>query len=450
MDILMIMMKLINILKEVNYKDFLSKDTMKSLDAKSKESLKSLLGNKNLMQTMMRSSTLLPEIIRAEQPYIHELEQLAVEMVKEMYPIIDYVNIRIDAKIVPMGQINLNNDEAEEPFDADLPSDAMMVKRRVINGLTQGASVRGAFGFMMFKEALDQIDPSLLEKYNEILKLSFGIYDNEEAIALMLQLLAQGQKIEGGSSDMEYDEEHHQFVIKAQAVCFPMLVHEIIKGLYEIVGTEGFSGDKEKNKDIINKIDRLDKEPRDLQYGKFIYDALNNLYIDSDVDDARIRELLFAEIYKLDDQEFLNFIENAVNGRLDNNQKLFVKNTIRDIERDLKKDDTHLDDLDEVKIGGRADQLALFLTQHKNEVIDELAEYMEAEELEDTENITFTAGDDDLIKCAVMMDTLDGETSANGFAFAYKPSDFGEIYDEEDTIEIIVGNKKIYVLTYPI
>ena len=41
--------------------------------------------------------------------------------------------------------------------------------------------------------------------------------------------------MEGGSSEMVYDEENDQFVIKARALCFPMLVHEIVKGLYEIV-----------------------------------------------------------------------------------------------------------------------------------------------------------------------------------------------------------------------
>ena len=45
---------------------------------------------------------------------------------------------------------------------------------------------------------------------------------------------------------MVYDEENEQFVIKARALCFPMLLHEIVKGLYEIVGTEGFGADKEK------------------------------------------------------------------------------------------------------------------------------------------------------------------------------------------------------------
>jgi organic radical activating enzyme len=53
--------------------------------------------------------------------------------------------------------------------------------------------------------------------------------------------------MQGGESEMEFDEETGQFVIKAKAICFPMLVHEIVKGLYEIVGTEGFGPDKEKN-----------------------------------------------------------------------------------------------------------------------------------------------------------------------------------------------------------
>jgi hypothetical protein len=51
----------------------------------------------------------------------------------------------------------------------------------------------------------------------------------------MLAALAQGKKMEGGESEMEYDEKNDQFVIKARALCFPMLVHEIVKGLYEIV-----------------------------------------------------------------------------------------------------------------------------------------------------------------------------------------------------------------------
>ena len=336
-------------LAEVEYEDIFSPETMASLKGKSAASLRQMLGNKPLRQTMARTQQLLGEIIEAEEGYRDELEMVAAQMVTDAFPIIDYANIRIDAKIE--GDVSIAPPPPEEdPTSPDFGEDdpeKLKAKRRIINGITQGASIRGAFWYLMFKEYLDAINPDLVEKYNEILKLAFGIYDDENAIAMMLAMLAQGMKAQGGESEMEYDEENEQFVIKAKALCFPMLVHEIIKGLYEIVGTEGFGADKEKNQAIVNAVDKLSNEPRDFQYGKFIFDALNNLYIESGIDDARVRELFFTEVYKLPDAEFFPFIENAVNDKLQPLQKKWAVDTMKDIARDLTKDDTGLEDLDE-------------------------------------------------------------------------------------------------------
>jgi UDP-glucose 6-dehydrogenase len=93
-------------------------------------------------------------------------------------------------------------------------------------------------------------------------------------------------------------------------------------------------------------VDKVSNEPEDLRYGKFIYDAINNLYVNAGIDDPRVRELFFAEVYKLEDDEFFPFVENAVNDALNNTQKLWDTNTMRDIARDLTKDDTGLEDLD--------------------------------------------------------------------------------------------------------
>jgi hypothetical protein len=116
--------------------------------------------------------------------------------------------------------------------------------------------------------------------------------------------------------------------------------------LYEIVGTEGFSGDKEKNQAIVGAVDKLSNEPNDLRFGKFLYDAISKLYNESDIEDARVRELFFAALYKLEDDEFFPFIENAVNDELTPAQKQWAIGEMRDIERDLRKDDTNLEDLD--------------------------------------------------------------------------------------------------------
>jgi hypothetical protein len=336
-------------LAEQEYEDIFKPETIAALKGKSGESLQQMLGNKTLTQTMVNSQEILDEIIDAENGYRDLLEGIAAEMVTQAYPIIDYSDIKIDAKIVPMGDLNIPNEPNEEDptepdFGEDNP-DKLKAKRRIINGITQGASIRGAFAFYLFKEYLDTIDDKLVDKYADILKLSFGIYDDENAIALMLSLMAQNQKMQGGESEMVYDEDNDQFVIKARAICFPMLVHEIVKGLYEIVGTEGFGTDKEKNKAIVKAVDKLSNEPNDLRFGKFIYDAISKLYNESNIDDARVRELFFASLYKLSDDEFFPFVENAINNELTPEQKRWAAGEMKDIEKDLKKDDTGLSGL---------------------------------------------------------------------------------------------------------
>ena len=333
-------------LTEVEYEKIFSPKTLALLKNKSGESLRQMLGSKDLRTVMMQSQTVLNEIIQAEDGYRDELEMVAAQMVTDAYPIIDYANIKIDAKIVGMDALDIPQGQPGEVSIDNTPAEAEKAKRRIINGITQGASIRGAFGFMLFKEYLDELNPELVAKYNEILKLAFGIYDDENAIAMMLAALAQGQKMQGGESEMEYDEENEQFVIKARAICFPMLVHEIVKGLYEIVGTEGFGSDKEKNQAIVGAVDKLSNEPNDLRFGKFFYDAISKIYNDSDVEDARVRELFFAEVYKLDENDFFSFVENAVNDELTPSQLSWATGTMKDIEKDLKKDDTGLEDLD--------------------------------------------------------------------------------------------------------
>ncbi len=321
------------------YKDIFKQKTLQNLDSKSKESLRQLLGNKNLMQVMMRSQELLNQISQAERDHREELEQLAIKIVKEAYPVIEYAGIEIDAQIVDMGQMNLQNFGDEDDDEESINKVPENIKRRIINGITQGSSFRGAYVFMLFQDNLDNISPELIAKYKEILDLSFGIFDNEQAIALMLAALAQKQKIEGGTAEASYDEDTGALTITARALNFPMLVHEIVKGLYEIVSLQGFGPDKEQNKQIVQKVDKLQNEPEDSRYGKFIYDAINSLYTDSSFDDPRIREFLFTEIYKLPDDQFMSFIENSINGELTSAQKNWAQGTMKQIARDINKDD---------------------------------------------------------------------------------------------------------------
>lgn len=327
-------------LNEAKYEDIFRPETIAALKGKSGESLRQMAGDKNLMQTLMRSQELLSQITEAEADYHTELELIAKIMATDAYPIIDYADIKIDAKIDPNDTSLPEMGEEEESAD-EAPSTEDEKKRRIINGITQGSSIRGSFGYLMFREYLDDLNPELVDNYSEVLKTIWATYDDENAIAMMLAALAQNKNAAaaGGASDIIYDEEKEQFVIRARAICFPILLHEIIKGLYEIIGTEGFGPDKEKNKQIINKVDKISNEPHDLQYGKFIYDGLNKLYAEWNGNDARVRELFIAEVYKLEDEDFFPFIENIINGTIPADQKKWAINTMNSIESDLSKDD---------------------------------------------------------------------------------------------------------------
>jgi hypothetical protein len=90
------------------------------------------------------------------------------------------------------------------------------------------------------------------------MKNSFGVYDDDNAISLMLSQLAQNAKSAGGSSKVIINESQESGItIKARALNFPMLVHELIKGLYELVSLQGFKGDKEANQGVVDKVDKL-------------------------------------------------------------------------------------------------------------------------------------------------------------------------------------------------
>ena len=312
------------------YKSIFSDKTFGKLKADSAESLKDMLKGKSFMQASMDSMKLLPQIMEAEKPYRDQLVELAKEVLLKAYPIVEQTGIEIEAELVQPGALNMqqSNEPDEEEVNQFIEKSGID-RRRIINAITQGASIRGTKAFYIFKDLLDVMDESLVEQYNEIIGNAYGIYDDDNAIAMMLAMMSQNSASQGGESEVDWDEEEGTLVIKAKAIIFPILIHELVKGLYEILSLQGFSGDAEKNKQIVAKVDKATNEPEDLRYGKFIYDALAKHIIDSPYDPTKLRELFFIEVYKLPDTEFHEFIEDSINDDLSPSEKLWVKNTLK-------------------------------------------------------------------------------------------------------------------------
>jgi len=319
------------------YKSIFSDKTFGKLKASSAESLKDMLKGKNFMQASMDSMKLLPQLIEAEKPFKDQLQELAKEVILRAYPIVQQTGIELQAQIVSPGQLSMEQtDKPDEEDVEEFIEKSGVDRRRIINAITQGASIRGTKAYYIFKDILDVLDDTLITRYNEILGNAYGIYDDDNAIAMMLAMMSQNAASQGGESEVDWDDEEGTLVIKAKAIIFPILIHELVKGLYEILSLQGFSGDAEKNKQIVAKVDKATNEPEDLRYGKFIYDALAKHIIDSPYDPAKLRELFFIEVYKLPDEEFHNFIEDSINDDLTPSQKLWVKNTLKRLDNETE------------------------------------------------------------------------------------------------------------------
>jgi hypothetical protein len=328
-------------MNEAQYKDiFKDPETIKNLKSKNVTSRERMLGNEKLMKVLQRSQELISELMKDEAPYKSQLEKLAVDMVKRMYPVIEEFGIEIEATLGEAKLPGGGSPPDEEP-SFDLPSVDIMndevAKRRLINAITQGASIRGALDkpFMDFlnevpdnlldsyNETLAGIDNSV-DKYGETLKKVFGIFYDEEALAMFLALLAGGGggEAQGGESEAEFDEEEGKLKIKATGLIFPFLIHEIIKGLYEIISLQGFTKSKEQNQATVDATDQLGYEPEDFAVGTHIQEALERLYNEANVRDKVAFELFLANLYREDDAAaFVSFIENIINDKLTSSQK---------------------------------------------------------------------------------------------------------------------------------
>lgn len=318
------------------------------LSAKSAESLEKMLGGKSFMQASQDSMRLLQDVMQLEKPYRDQLTELAKDIVDRMFPVLKQAGIEVDAAIVDTpSEMKITKGKDEEEIDTEEEANVALDtiadktdidKRRIINSITQGAGIRGTKAYYIFDDAMDILDTlGVKDKYEELVNNAYGIYDDDNAIAMMMAMLAQGGSTQGGESEIDWNEEEDTMTIKARALTFPILMQEIIKGLYEFVALQGFTDvAKGKGQAVVKATDKVTHEPEDIRYGKFIYDGLRDLVNDNAENPDAVRELFFAEVYKLNNPYFKIFIENMINDELTSDQKGWVERTLQKLEDENK------------------------------------------------------------------------------------------------------------------
>ena len=297
-------------------------------------------GNNPLNQLMMTVMQSMRQIIGIQMRNKEDLEQLAIKLVKKEMGIPEgAMQFKAELVMQPMGaaegmqsEPELPSEEEIEEFMGDMENfNLERSKRRFINSLIQGAAFKGGHMYVLVSKELNNIDPSLLNLYGvsqALMEHAYWIFPDMEGMA------------GGGGGQMgqsEVDEETDPPTVSAKAVTFPLLVHELVKGVYEIFGSHGLPDDPKQQEMILNAEDTLPSEIWDSRLGPIFWEKFMATYPMElfDEDKKHIQHYLFMRFSALDAKEFFRIAQLILND--DPKGKQFIQRLVDGIVNDLKK-----------------------------------------------------------------------------------------------------------------
>ena len=228
---------------------------------------------------------LVDELSEIESSHKQALEKEAVNIVLELpefthvKELVDQGHLKINAKLgakYTLDQLlsdppNEENDLAPEEqmnelmFDALHDIDEKVLRRKFANTLIQGNAQNKAALYHLAKNQLDKIDQGLILKYGILLATTdLGFFAFPRPSGNIPNIDALGSA--------EIDSEQDSYTVTAYGAVFPILVHEITKGLMEFLSITGDSPDVARK--VHAQADKGAHEHTDLAVGSKIDAAI--------------------------------------------------------------------------------------------------------------------------------------------------------------------------------
>jgi hypothetical protein len=321
------------------------------------EKVRRYLGNTNpiqgrnpLMNLMGMVMGGLQQIIQIESRNKEYLENLAVDLVKKELGIPEG-SLQFDAKLVHGGMGAAegmrrtpdmpDEEDVEEAFkhkedledfvDAFEKFNLEKAKRRFINSLIQGAAFKGGHMYVLVNQELNRLNPNLTNLYGvtqSLMEHLYWVYPDMESMA------GSGG---GQMGQSEVDEETDPPTVKARATTFPLLIHELVKGVYEVFGTHGLPDDPRQAEMVLGAEDTLPAEIWDSRLGPVFWEKFQEAYPNElfDEDKRHIQHYLFVRFSRLSAEEFMKIAKLILQG--DPKGKQFIQRMVNEIVSDLKK-----------------------------------------------------------------------------------------------------------------
>jgi hypothetical protein len=337
-----------------------------------------------IYQEMMRK---LPSIMRIEAAHREELEELAKEASLEETEIPEdwfEIEARLNRQGIDTSDFRYQEEKPEEEkpeedempeipsFDVEDLTDEEVLelekhKRNIINAIIQGAAKKGHYIFQKpeIKARLDAINPSLYRDYLGIMAINDFLYFSMEQMIEMMSQTGQGVagkvKLENndeGGEEGDEGEEKPDTKIVADGMIFPILCHEIIKGLEESKGRYGLPQDAGLRQKVQGQVDLLSNEPMQLRIGPEIVEKIRFALPDEMFSEGNkgLINWFHTILYQIPAQEFLEIIGLAIS---DDESK--VRKATARFEEIMREAQTLKSEYDDYKLNNDKEEMDDFL-----------------------------------------------------------------------------------------
>lgn len=285
-------------------------------------------------------SKLLSKVRKIEEPIRENLEKICYNTIVDMFSIPeDIINYSCSLvnKVDDEGKgikLTPEDDEDETEFEntADIENTTEEVyKRRLINALIMGASMN--LSIKLAKNYIGEVfelNPKLPELYSKIIKINnYLSFIKNDSVVINNELKGQMQ---GGIANVTLGNESTKSSIDIQAIIFPILLSESIRGFMELFAAHGLPKDRDKAQFVISKADALIFELGDQRMGPVLWDLLYN-----DLDETQILPSFFTTLVELPASEFHSIMREVFAKTREG--KRIIQDIVDDVQYNSEYDD---------------------------------------------------------------------------------------------------------------
>jgi hypothetical protein len=286
--------------------------------------------NGNLLREMM---PMVKDAMALESKHKKALEKLAERMIREEFDMSKDV-VEIHCEITD--RINMEGTKknpkpmaVEAQFknhDEMVNANEEVYKRRFMNAMIQGAAKKTNHMFHMVDDELTEMDPRLPNKYSKMMAAADYMY-------YVIPEMENG--VNGGVVRVQFPTASNpKAVIHAQAMVFPVLIHELVKGVMELISAHGLPKKKRIGEYVINKADFLAAEPWDMRLGPALWERFTQMI---EPDDFHLKHHVYTELAKLPVKEFNVKMREIMAGTKEG--KKIVKEIMNEVKHGLQEDE---------------------------------------------------------------------------------------------------------------